>query len=317
MSISWMKKLSYLMMVMSFFVVVMSESYFLMWFSFELNLVSFCYIMWNGKNFSSINSMMKYYIIQSLSSMLFLMMLILSESMMVYNLSVSFLSVMMIFKMGLFPFIFWVPEVVEGMDWNSLIIFFTGQKIIPLYILTILDFYYMYMVIILTMMMGLLLMYNQISIRKFMAYSSMVHSGWMLMSIDMGVLVWVLYLLIYFISMYNMMKLESLNSFYQLKFLFFSDMMLILLIFLNLSGLPPFLGFFSKIYIMFFLMDSSFSIMIFMIFVSILTSYVYLMYMSMMFFFKKKNINMKMEKFKFSMNMLFLMVMLFIFLMFL
>uniref|UniRef100_A0AAU6QE04 NADH-ubiquinone oxidoreductase chain 2 n=1 Tax=Laelaps chini TaxID=2902761 RepID=A0AAU6QE04_9ACAR len=313
---SWMKMLSYMMMFMSFMVVLSSDSYFFMWVSFELNLVSFCYIMWEGKLFSSINSMMKYYIIQSFSSMIFLISLIISESIQFFNLSMNFLSLMMIFKMGMFPFMFWLSEVVEGMSWESLIMFFTGQKVIPFYVMTLMDFYYMSIIIIMSIFTGIIMMFNQMSLRKFLVYSSLVHSSWMMSSIEVGLMVWIIYLFIYFMMMSSFYLWKNLDSFFQLKYLKMDDLMMILIIFFNLSGLPPFLGFLSKMFIMFYMWNYNFSILVYLIMGSIIGSYIYLNYMVMMFFLKNYKISKNNKKMKYKLFFMMLSYTLFISLLF-
>ncbi|SPP90480.1 nad2-0, partial (mitochondrion) [Drosophila guanche] len=93
---------------------------------------------------------------------------------------------------------------------------------------------------------------NQTSLRKLMAFSSINHLGWMMMSLMISESIWLIYFLFYsFLSfiltfMFNIFKLFHLNQLFSwfmsskiLKFTLFMN-------FLSLGGLPPFLGFLPK-----------------------------------------------------------------------
>uniref|UniRef100_UPI0030E46585 NADH dehydrogenase subunit 2 n=1 Tax=Echinolaelaps fukienensis TaxID=2902762 RepID=UPI0030E46585 len=286
MAFSWMKMLSYVMIIMSYMIMLFSESFFLLWFSFELNLLSFMYIMWEGKGFCSVNSMMKYFIIQSFSSIIFLVVLMLSEATQMLNLMLNIVSIIMMMKIGLFPFSFWLPDVVEGLSWESMIIFLTGQKIIPMYVIMMMDFYYSNIVITMTMLFGLFMMYNQISLRKFLIYSSLIHSGWLLVAVKMHFMYFMFYLMIYFIMLLMLVNMENLDSMLQFKYLSQTKISTIFFTFMNLSGLPPFLGFFSKIFIMVNMNNNNIIIIIILIMGSMISSYIYMNYVMMIFYNK-------------------------------
>uniref|UniRef100_A0AAU6QE85 NADH-ubiquinone oxidoreductase chain 2 n=1 Tax=Laelaps sp. TaxID=3081785 RepID=A0AAU6QE85_9ACAR len=289
--LSWMNVLSWVMLIFSYLIAFMSDSFFFIWFSFELNLVSFIFLMWDMKTVSSINSMMKYFLIQSLISMIFLFMLLIFEIMNLTYIISNMMILILLLKMGVFPFMFWLLDVVEGMSMSILIFFFSLQKIIPLYVISMVSFYYLDYIIILTTLFSLFMMLNQFSIRKFLMFSSMVHSGWMMMSLMLGFKVWLLYLIIYLFILLGLLNLSKLDSFFQIKFTDLNEKLIIMMMFLNLSGLPPFLGFFSKVLILSYLMEYNLGMMIYLILLSIFSSYIYMMYLSFMFFYKNISFN--------------------------
>uniref|UniRef100_A0AAU6QDJ8 NADH-ubiquinone oxidoreductase chain 2 n=1 Tax=Laelaps nuttalli TaxID=2902835 RepID=A0AAU6QDJ8_9ACAR len=287
--LSWMGVLSWVMLIFSYIIAIMSDSFFFIWFSFELNLVSFIYLMWDMKTIASINSMVKYFLIQSLISMLFLFMLMMFEAMNLSYIMSNMMILMMLLKMGVFPFMFWLTDVIEGMSIKILILFLSVQKIIPLYVISLVNFYYLNYIIIFTTLIGMIMMLGQFSIRKFLIFSSMVHSGWMMMGLTMGFKFWMIYLIIYVFILLHLLDFKKLDSFFQMKFLNLNEKIMFMFMMLNLSGLPPFLGFFSKLLILSYLMESNFNIMVYLIILSIFSSYIYMMYMSMMFFSKSYN----------------------------
>lgn len=87
----------------------------------------------------------------------------------------NLISLIMVFKLGIFPFTFWLYDIIEGLSWESIIIFFTAQKIIPFYTLRLMDFYLIEVVIIFTGIIGIFGIINQLSLRKFLVFSSIVH----------------------------------------------------------------------------------------------------------------------------------------------
>nr|BAF02757.1 NADH dehydrogenase subunit 2 [Ixodes philipi]BAF02759.1 NADH dehydrogenase subunit 2 [Ixodes philipi]BAF02761.1 NADH dehydrogenase subunit 2 [Ixodes philipi] len=228
----------------------MSSSYwFTLWMTLEINMMVFIPMM-NSKNFLSSNSMMYYYIIQSLSSSLFFF----SSLMSYYYFNQIFTYIMMIsmlIKIGSAPFHTWYPQISEGLSYFSFFILSTLQKTIPLNIISIINNHYIMLFIFMSAIMGSLGGYNQMSLKKILAFSSISHLSWMLTLILTSQYFWLMYFLIYmmillkivfFLSSNNYMYMNDMNC---MKMSIFNKMYLLTL-FLSLGGMPPFLGFFSK-----------------------------------------------------------------------
>nr|YP_010890249.1 NADH dehydrogenase subunit 2 [Conus imperialis]WJJ70346.1 NADH dehydrogenase subunit 2 [Conus imperialis] len=239
------------------------------WAGLEMNLIGFLPMLIYQKKISESESAVKYFIVQALGSGLLIFGSLLSFSTsfswdMISNSSVSVLGLCALIsglsmKLGVFPFHYWVPSVMAGLSWVSCMLLATWQKLAPLFLLlSLCELSDMNELIILFCVMsgGSALVggmggLNQTQIRALLAYSSIGHLGWMIFAMLHSEWCMKLYLFIYlcitfslFMSLWlkdsSVMKnVSSLKHFkvYQL---------VIMLLLLSLSGLPPLLGFVSK-----------------------------------------------------------------------
>nr|YP_010586316.1 NADH dehydrogenase subunit 2 [Lepidostoma inops]UZZ44091.1 NADH dehydrogenase subunit 2 [Lepidostoma inops] len=254
------KMLFFLIMIMSTLFSISSISFFNLWMGMEINLIAFIPLMINLNNNLNSESLMKYFITQSLGSVNFIFSSLLLISFnkwflinSMINISIfKILNLTLFLKMGAAPLHFWFPKVMKGINWNSCFILSTWQKIIPMITLSYcFNINLMYFFIILSALIGSLMGLNQTSLKLIMSYSSISHISWMISSIMMNLNLWLIYFILYsvmtFILMINffLMNLNHMNQFFFMKsnlnlnfFMFLS--------FLSLGGLPPFLGFFPK-----------------------------------------------------------------------
>lgn len=159
----------------------------------------------------------------------------------------------LLLKRGAAPFHFWFPNVIEGLTWINALILITWQKIAPLILIS-------YMIVkpllltcvIISTIIGSLGGLNQTSLRKLIAFSSINHLGWILISIFTRERLWLVYFLFYSFLSFNMVfifNIFKLNHINQLFSFFISSKTMKFTIFINLlslGGLPPFLGFIPK-----------------------------------------------------------------------
>nr|AJR19253.1 NADH dehydrogenase subunit 2 [Thremma gallicum] len=251
------------MMFFSTIFSISSLSMINMWMGMEVNLISFIPLMINFNNKLSSESIMSYFVIQSLSSANFLfgvIFLILfnkwyMNNFIVFNNLLIFLmiNISLLMKMGAAPFHFWFPKVMKGLNWQNCFILSTWQKIIPMITLSNCFLNKMMMIsIILSAMIGSMMGLNQTSLMLLMSYSSISHISWMLCSLMIKLNLWTIYFSVYsfinFILMmtFNYLKLYQINQIYSNKSM---NIMINYSIFMNLislGGLPPFLGFMPK-----------------------------------------------------------------------
>nr|YP_009166764.1 NADH dehydrogenase subunit 2 [Conus tribblei]ALC75037.1 NADH dehydrogenase subunit 2 [Conus tribblei] len=285
------------------------------WAGLEMNLIGFLPMLIYQKKISESESAVKYFIVQALGSSLLIFgsLLGFSTSFSWEMISggmggtmglcalVSGLSV----KLGVFPFHYWVPSVMAGLSWVPCMLLATWQKLAPLFLLLSLCE--------LSESQGLVVLFcimsagsalvggagglNQTQIRSLLAYSSIGHLGWMIFAMLHSEWCMKLYLFIYlcitsslFMSLWlkdsNIMKnVSSLKHFgvYQL---------VVMLLLLSISGLPPLLGFVSKWLVVFVGSSSSLSFILFLLILGSLMSLFY--YLSLFFsfflnFFKNNN----------------------------
>nr|AOY39344.1 NADH dehydrogenase subunit 2 [Nosodendron sp. BMNH 840466] len=247
-------------LMMTFFSTIMSissNSWMGVWVGMEINLLSIIPLMNNSKNLMESEASIKYFITQALASTIFLFSIIIMS--MNFSFNFKMLAMMLILnsslltKMGAAPFHFWFPEIMEGLNWTNNMIMLTWQKITPMIILMYNKmFFFLSIIIIISMIISSLMSLNQTSLRKILTYSSINHIGWMMSSFFFLESIWNLYFIIYSIMTINMIIMfKYLNIFY-FKQLFYSMnnnfylKMIFIINFLSLSGLPPFLGFLPK-----------------------------------------------------------------------
>nr|AYW52207.1 NADH dehydrogenase subunit 2 [Amarygmini sp. ACP-2013] len=247
-------------MILGTLISISSYSWMSMWMGLEINLLSIIPLFSNSKNMFSSESAMKYFITQAMASLILLMaviMLLITEEF-INPLMNFYFSMMMnsalFTKLGAAPFHFWFPEVIEGLNWVNSLILLTWQKIAPMMLI-------MNMKINLTFLMSVIIMsltvstvsgFNQISLRKILAFSSINHIAWMLSTLLMSFQSWTVYFTIYSILNINIISmLNNTKSFYinQINNMMNNKKMFkftLMMNFLSLGGLPPFIGFLPK-----------------------------------------------------------------------
>nr|YP_010004093.1 NADH dehydrogenase subunit 2 [Appias nero]QNR01199.1 NADH dehydrogenase subunit 2 [Appias nero] len=272
------------------------------WIGLEINLLSFIPLISNSKNLLHTEASLKYFLTQSIASINFLFSILLKMILFKNFEMNNFLSIMinssLLMKMGSAPFYFWFPNVMEGLSWMNCFILMTWQKISPMILLS----YYMnnnfiLFIMILNVMIGAISGFNQTSIRKLMAFSSINNLGWLMASMLISENIWLMYFFIYTLMNFIMCFLfHMLNIFYInqiMNFNLISFIKISLLInFFSLGGLPPFLGFFPKwIIINFLITNNSFFISFIFVMSSLIMLFFYIriVYLSLMLnFFKLK-----------------------------
>nr|YP_009937127.1 NADH dehydrogenase subunit 2 [Subclytia rotundiventris]QNT26363.1 NADH dehydrogenase subunit 2 [Subclytia rotundiventris] len=282
------KILFLIILMMGSFISISANSWLGAWMGLEINLLAFIPLM-SDNSLMSTESSLKYFLTQALASAVFLfavMMYILN-----YNNKVNFNNIMemiifssLLLKMGAAPFHFWFPNVMEGLSWSNSLILMTWQKIAPLMLISyIIVNPLMLISIIISSLIGALGGLNQTSLRKLMAYSSINHLSWMLAAMYNSNMMWMIYFMFYtfltfsMIFMFNMFKTSHIN---QLFSLLFNSKILKYFLFLNLlslGGLPPFLGFLPKWFIIQSLsINNQFFLLMFMILMTLITLYFYM-----------------------------------------
>nr|ANJ70563.1 NADH dehydrogenase subunit 2 [Nalassus laevioctostriatus] len=247
-------------MVFGTLVSISSYSWFSMWMGLEINLLSIIPLFSDSKNVFSSESSLKYFITQAMASLILLMaviMLLLTDEFI--NPLMNFYSLMMmntalLTKMGAAPFHFWLPEAIEGLSWPNSLIILTWQKIAPMMLLmnNKINSQFLISIIVISLVTSTISGFNQISLRKILAYSSINHIAWMLSTILISLSLWTVYFTIYclinitLIAMFFSTKcyyISQINNIMNqnklVKFTFMTN-------FLSLGGLPPFIGFLPK-----------------------------------------------------------------------
>nr|YP_008379164.1 NADH dehydrogenase subunit 2 [Rondotia menciana]AGO20404.1 NADH dehydrogenase subunit 2 [Rondotia menciana] len=292
-------------LIFSTLISISSNSWIGCWIGLEINLLSFIPLISNSNNLMSVETSLKYFLTQSLASINFLFMILLKFSLLKNFEMNNIISIMMnsslLMKMGSMPFHFWFPNIVEGLSWMNNFILMTWQKISPMILLS---YYFnknfLILMIIMNLMIGAFGGLNQTSLRKLLAFSSINNLGWMILSIMISENLWLFYFITYLLMILMMIFLFFMMNVYFINQLFINNMnffikLNLLINFLSLGGLPPFLGFMPKWIIINFLMINKFyflTLIFIMMSLVIIYYYIRIIYSSFMFnYFKMKWMN--------------------------
>nr|QTZ20366.1 NADH dehydrogenase subunit 2 [Spodoptera pectinicornis] len=279
---------------------ISSNSWFGCWIGLEINLLSFIPLISNSNNLFSTEASLKYFLTQSIASLNFLFTILIKLSLMKNFEMNNFLTIMMnssmLMKMGSVPFHFWFPNIIEGLSWLNSFILMTWQKITPMILMSYyMNNYFINIIIILNIIVGAIGGLNQTSLRKLMAFSSINNLGWMIMSISISETLWIFYFMMYSFMISIMCFFFYTLNMYFINQLFINNMNFlikinILINFLSLGGLPPFIGFFPKWIIINFLINNNMYLMIFifvMMSLIMLFFYIRISYAAIMFNYMK------------------------------
>ncbi len=264
-------------------ITISSSSLFGIWIGLEINLISFIPIIINiENNKKSSEAAIKYFLVQTFASAI-----VIFSSLYFYlyngytfsNTPNIIITLALCLKLGIAPFHFWFPEVLEGLNWINSLLLLTWQKISPLVILSL--FFYSDLIIILALIsaiVGAISGINQTSMRKILAFSSISHLGWISRIIYFNSSLWLNYFYIYTFTRFILCLsfwLLNLNYFSQLTIIQnLNEKYIIFINLLSLGGLPPLLGFLPK-WIAIMVVRNSFPILIILIISRLITLYFY------------------------------------------
>nr|AAP72063.1 NADH dehydrogenase subunit II [Craugastor megacephalus] len=241
-----------------------SHHWILAWLGLEISTFALIPLILNTPNPRATEAATKYFLAQSVASTMMLFSCALNAWLTggwaipstPPNTTTNFLTVALLIKLGIAPFHFWVPDVMQGLSLPMNLILSTWQKLPPVALLLQLTD---------TLNLTLLLMagltstvvggwggINQTQLRKIMAYSSISHMGWMVivlkLSPKLALLSFTIYVMItstlflIFINLKTKTLRELINAWPKSPPLAAMS----LLILLSLGGLPPLTGFLPK-----------------------------------------------------------------------
>nr|UOU85253.1 NADH dehydrogenase subunit 2 [Tachydromia umbrarum] len=276
------------------FITISATSWLSAWMGLEINLLAFIPLMNNTQNMMSTEASLKYFLTQALASstLLFLMILFMMKFNMFFQMNTEsiYLNILimstLLLKSGTAPFHFWFPEVMEGLSWINAMILMTWQKIAPLILISYLNIMnnsFFFIMIILSSFIGAIGGFNQTSVKKIMAFSSINHLSWILTAMLNNNTLWINYFLFYsflssnLVMFFYMFQIININQLFSMTS--HSKLLNIFMFtnFLSLGGLPPFLGFLPKWMVIKELMTNNQLFLMFMLIIfSLITLFFYL-----------------------------------------
>lgn len=228
-----------------------SNSWISIWIGIEINLLTFIFIILETKTFNSTERCMKYFLIQSVGSLIFLFSVsvqtvFFNEAFFIYALVPP---LALILKSGIAPLHLWTPDIRIKFSPLNLFLFITLQKIIPIIILfsswRLLTKWFIPLNIIIGSLGGV----TQASINKIIIFSSINNSGWIMLRLTESIVLFYLFFLIYSIInllLINFIIENKIKWTIQIKCQNFFKKILFVRLILSFRGLPPFIGFIPK-----------------------------------------------------------------------
>nr|YP_007626992.1 NADH dehydrogenase subunit 2 [Chauliops fallax]AFV25565.1 NADH dehydrogenase subunit 2 [Chauliops fallax] len=315
-------KIMFMIMIMlTTLMTISSTNWIGMWIGMEMNLMSFIPFINKNKNLKSSRAMMMYFLAQSIGSIIFLFAILMNSFIMTPIMMNEFIKTAMVIgmaiKLGMAPFHSWMPEMMSNINWNEMMVLMTWQKVAPLYTLSnLMNNWSMYILIILSTIVGAIGGLNQTSMRKIMAYSSINHMGW-ITAMMITQTKWFMYLLIYSITVAMLCYMMNMHNTYFINQVStmnesMTEKLTYSILMLSIGGMPPFLGFLPKWMAIQSMINTEMMIlMTIMIMMSLLTLFYYmrmisslmLMYSSMNKWMKYKSPNTMMVSLMLTINM--------------
>jgi NADH:ubiquinone oxidoreductase subunit 2 (subunit N) len=219
----------------------------MIWVFLELSSFRFLIL---SKNKNSRESLLKYFLIQTIRS-IFILTSILRKLNIKSTLKVTSLQrfpilfIRMIVKRGLAPLHFWIIKVREGLNNKIITIFLSIQKIAPLSIIIIITNSYILQIILITSsIVGTISQITTMNLNILLTYSSVAHSSWILICGIKNMIILFTYITIYILLISQIFFIiKKINLKYISNII---NNISILILILRLAGLPPLLGFFPK-----------------------------------------------------------------------
>nr|ABY63794.1 NADH dehydrogenase subunit 2 [Streptoprocne zonaris] len=245
-------------------IVISSNHWMMVWTGLEINTLAIIPLISKHHHPRAVEAAIKYFLVQATASTLLLFSSTINAwssgqwdiSQLNHPISCALLTTAIAMKLGLVPFHFWFPEVLQGSSLTTAMLLSTLMKFPPITILFLtshsLNPTLLTIMAILSTALGGWMGLNQTQIRKILAFSSISHLGWMTI-----ILVYNPKLTLLTFYMYCLMTTTVFLTLNTTKTLKLSTMMIswtktptlnaaLMMTLLSLAGLPPLTGFLPK-----------------------------------------------------------------------
>nr|AWX35950.1 NADH dehydrogenase subunit 2 [Aspatha gularis] len=258
------KLISTISLLMGTTITISSNHWVMAWTGLEINTLAIIPLISKSHHPRAIEAAIKYFLVQAAASTMVLFASMTNAwqtgqwdiTQLTHPTSCLLLTVAVAMKLGLVPFHFWFPEVLQGSPLTTALLLSTMMKFPPLTILLLtshsLNPYLLTIMAVMSAALGGWMGLNQTQIRKILAFSSISHLGWMTIIILYNPKLTLLTFYLY--SIMTTTVFLTLNTTKATKL---STMMIswtktpllnatLMLTLLSLAGLPPLAGFLPK-----------------------------------------------------------------------
>nr|YP_007474881.1 NADH dehydrogenase subunit 2 [Phyxioschema suthepium]AFC77869.1 NADH dehydrogenase subunit 2 [Phyxioschema suthepium] len=226
----------FLVYVMSFVLVVGVEDWMMVWIGLEMNMMSFVGMVLMKGDKGSVESGFSYFFVQSISSILFLVMVFCG----------GWVEMMLLVSVGAGPFFFWFISVMDGLSWGGCFMLMGFQSVLPLMLASGMIGGVVKVMGLMSVIIGGVGVFGQVSMRKLLAYSSINHLGWILMGMMIGGGLWILYFFVYLVVVGFLIGCLWKWGLMEVKGMSLEEGLVMVILMLSMGGVPPMLGFVGK-----------------------------------------------------------------------
>jgi len=237
-------------------IAVSSNSWFIAWIGLELNLISIIPLFTYKINSMAIESCIKYFLPQALASAIIITYAAIDyilSSYIISSFTLILLTIGLLIKLGLPPFYFWFPQIINKLNWKLCILIISWQKLAPFMLISsVLTSNILTIMVAASAGIGALGGFNQNLTKLIITYSSISHGAWILPLVRFSLHNWWIYFLIYCLISLSLIYLLSLNNVLLISNLSHKQLstkhkLIFSLTLMSLGGLPPLLGFIAKL----------------------------------------------------------------------
>nr|AFH55972.1 NADH dehydrogenase subunit 2 [Onychorhynchus coronatus] len=258
------KLVSSISLFMGTIITVSSNHWMMAWTGLEINTLAILPLISKSHHPRAIEAATKYFLVQAAASTLLLFSSAINAwhtgqwdiAQLTHPTACMLLTIAISMKLGLVPFHFWFPEVLQGASLSTSLLLATVMKLPPTTLLFLtshsLNPTMLSMMAIASTALGGWMGLNQTQIRKILAFSSIAHLGWMAITLihnpKLTLIAFYLYSLttaaiFSILNTTNTLKLSTMMTSWT-KIPSLTAMLMIVL--LSLAGLPPLTGFLPK-----------------------------------------------------------------------
>jgi NADH-ubiquinone oxidoreductase chain 2 len=271
----------------SFALLGRNQNWFFIWMRIEINTFTFIVIIFFIKNIKK-DILILFFSIQTISSFILLTAFLLLENKMPNIVEISYTLILaIIIKMGAAPLHNWSIPVGIICSPLNIILFLTIQKIFPFFIIKRYSnffFYFFLLFLIWGVLWGATQNISQRIFKNIIIISRISQLSWLLFRL-INLTVWETYFIFYLCILVSIKKFFKKNL---LRLFSQKNNFLIIILFITLGGLPPFIGFFPKVIVIKISLILTLGIILSIIlFFSLLDLYVYLRLRILRIFEKK------------------------------
>nr|AIC66231.1 NADH dehydrogenase subunit 2 [Smithornis rufolateralis] len=258
------KLISSLSLLLGTTIVISSNHWIMAWAGLELNTLAILPLIAKSHHPRAIEATTKYFLVQATASTLLLFSSLINAQFtgqwdithLTHPTSCTLLTTAIAMKLGLVPFHFWLPEVLQGSSLTTGLILSTIMKLPPITLLYLtapsLNPTLLSLMAVASVTLGGWMGLNQTQTRKILAFSSITHLGWMA-----AIIIYNPKLTLLLFYLYALMTSSIFLTLHTTKTLKLSTMITmwtkippltiaLMMTLLSLAGLPPLSGFLPK-----------------------------------------------------------------------